>query len=121
VLCTTNWCKRSIIVGGRIGIRENGDNLTLQINNTFAYGNLNCVGNKQAVTVPDNKDTDLEDPALKWPVKNVVTRQSFDECTGFARPWTPTALKAEAAKSDKSDKAAKADRPAKATKKKRST
>ena len=118
VLCTTNWCKRSIIVGGRIGIRENGDNVTLQINNTFSYGNLNCVGNKQAVGIPDNKDSDLEDPALRWPAKNVVTRQSFDECTGFARPWTPTALKADAAKSEKT---AKADRPAKAAKKKRAS
>ena len=116
VLCTTNWCKRPLIVGGRIGIRENGDNVTLQINNTFAYGKLNCVGNKQPVTMPDNKDSDLEDPALKWPAKNVVTRQSFDECSGFARPWAASsaraALSAEA-KSESGD-AAKADKPAKA-------
>ena len=113
-----NMMSVSFFTSGRIGIRENGDNVTLQINNTFSYGNLNCVGNKQAVGIPDNKDSDLEDPALRWPAKNVVTRQSFDECTGFARPWTPTALKADAAKSEKT---AKADRPAKAAKKKRAS
>ncbi len=128
VLCTTNWCKRSIIVGGRVGIRENGDNVTLQINNTFAYSNLNCVGNKQPVTMPSNKEDDLDDPALKWPAKNVVTRQSFDECSGFARPWTASSArgalsaeaKAEASDTAKADKPAKSERAAKA-KKKRAT
>lgn len=128
VLCSTNWCKRSIVVGGRIGIRDNGDNVTLQINNTFAYGNLNCVGNKQPVTLPDNKDSDLEDPALRWPSKNVVTRQSFDECSGFARPWATASIRNAAggeARADKSDdakaeKTARTERPAKAKKKRTS-
>ena len=125
VLCTTNWCKRSIIVGGRIGIRENGDNVTLQINNTFSYGNLNCVGNKQPVTLPDNRDSDLADPALKWPARNVVTRQSFDECAGFAQPWTASSFKgalnteanAEPADGARANKPAKAERAAKAKRK----
>lgn len=84
VLCTSNWCNKSLVIGGRISVRDNREGLLVAINNTFAYGNLTCVGNIVPVEMPLNPPQDFDNPDLKWPASNVQTRQGFDECAGYA-------------------------------------
>ena len=86
ILCTADWCRDAITVGGSLSIRDNKEKVQISINNTNITGALRCSGNARPVQLSPNGD---QINPRYWPRRNVHARQAFDECAGFLSPAHP--------------------------------